>query len=129
MQEEQTKKGNLGKPQSKQAVKNQIESYMSNAKKDHSSQYLGVSFNNKTNKYTAQIGVKYKVIYLGSFDTEIKAAKVRDKATKKYLGKFGYYNFPISATVKTALTPLSIVKDAVNVVTGEAFDDLADGEL
>lgn len=53
----------------------------------------------------------------------------------------------ISATVKTALTPIAIVKDAVNVVTGEeagatkdllssaasdvedGFDDLGDGEV
>lgn len=59
----------------------------------------------------------------------------------------GFFSNIISATVKTALTPLAVVKDAVNVVTGEeaeatkkhlkstkkdvedAFDDLGDSEF
>jgi hypothetical protein len=59
----------------------------------------------------------------------------------------GFLSKMFSATVKTALTPVAIVKDAVNVVTGEeadatklllesaaedmseAADDLGDGEL
>lgn len=59
----------------------------------------------------------------------------------------GFLSNIISATVKTALTPVAIVKDAVNIVTGEdadatkkllssakkdaedAMDDLGDAEL
>lgn len=59
----------------------------------------------------------------------------------------GFFGNIISATVKTALSPIAIAKDAVNIATGEeadatkkllesakedasdAFDDLADGEL
>lgn len=59
----------------------------------------------------------------------------------------GFFSNIISATVKTALTPLAIVKDAVDVVTGEepentkrllnsankdaikGADDLVEGEL
>lgn len=59
----------------------------------------------------------------------------------------GFFSNILSATVKTALTPVAVVKDAVNIVTGEevestkkllesvkedaeeAFDDLGDGEL
>jgi hypothetical protein len=59
----------------------------------------------------------------------------------------GFFSNIISATVKTALTPLAIVKDAINVVTGEtpsatkdllesaredtseAFNDLGESEL
>lgn len=59
----------------------------------------------------------------------------------------GFFSNIISAAVKTTLTPLAIVKDAVNVVTGEevdatkellesakddvqeATDDLCDGEM
>jgi len=59
----------------------------------------------------------------------------------------GFFSNILSATVKTALTPIAVVKDAVNVVTGEeadetkkllesagddvkeATDDLADGEV
>lgn len=59
----------------------------------------------------------------------------------------GFLTNLISATVKTALTPIAVVKDVVNVATGEdadatkkllssaaedvsdAGDDLGDGEL
>lgn len=59
----------------------------------------------------------------------------------------GFFSNILSATVKTALTPIAVVKDTVNIVTGEevestkkllesikedaeeAFDDLGDGEL
>jgi hypothetical protein len=59
----------------------------------------------------------------------------------------GFFSNIISATVKTVLTPVAVVKDVVNVVTGEdadstksllesaqedasdAFNDLGDGEL
>lgn len=59
----------------------------------------------------------------------------------------GFLSNLISATVKTVLTPVAVVKDAVNVVTGEeadatkellesaaediknAGDDLSDGEV
>lgn len=59
----------------------------------------------------------------------------------------GFFSNIISATVKTALTPVAVVKDVVNIATGEevdstkkllssakndaedAFDDLGDGEL
>jgi hypothetical protein len=59
----------------------------------------------------------------------------------------GFFSNIISATVKTALTPVAVVKDVVNVATGEeadatknlvrsagedvadAFDDLGDGEM
>lgn len=59
----------------------------------------------------------------------------------------GFLSNILGATVKTVLTPVAIVKDVVNVVTGEeadatknllesakedasdAFDDLGDGEF
>mgnify|MGYP000058591777 CR=1 FL=1 len=59
----------------------------------------------------------------------------------------GFLSSIVSATIKTALTPVAVVKDAVNVVTGqeadatkrllessaedvkESFDDLGDGEF
>ena len=64
-----------------------------------------------------------------------------------YICSMGFFSNIISATVKTALTPVAIVKDVVNVVTGDdadatkkllssakedaedAFDDLGDAEL
>jgi hypothetical protein len=59
----------------------------------------------------------------------------------------GFLSSIVSATIKTTLTPVAVVKDAVNVVTGqeadatkrllessaedvkESFDDLGDGEF
>lgn len=59
----------------------------------------------------------------------------------------GFFTNIISATVKTVLTPIAVVKDVVNIATGneadatkdllesaredasDAFDDLGDGEL
>jgi len=59
----------------------------------------------------------------------------------------GFFSNIVSATVKTVLTPVAVVKDVVNIATGEdadstkkllesakndaeeAFDDLGDGEL
>jgi hypothetical protein len=34
----------------------------------------------------------------------------------------GFFSSIVSATIKTALTPLAVVKDAVNVVTGQEAD-------
>lgn len=34
----------------------------------------------------------------------------------------GFFSEIISATVKVALTPLAVVKDAVNIVTGQEAD-------
>ena len=59
----------------------------------------------------------------------------------------GFFSNILGATVKTVLTPVAVVKDVVNIATGEeadatknllqsanddvsdAFDDLADGDL
>jgi hypothetical protein len=59
----------------------------------------------------------------------------------------GFLTGLFTATIKTALTPIAVVKDAINVVTGdevdatsnllgsaaenvaESFEDLGDGEL
>lgn len=38
----------------------------------------------------------------------------------------GFFSKLISATVKTALTPVAIVKDAVNVATGQEADATKD---
>jgi hypothetical protein len=61
--------------------------------------------------------------------------------------KMGFFSNMVSATIKTALTPVAIVKDVVNVATGEevestknliqsaqqdvseGLDDLVDGEI
>ncbi len=36
--------------------------------------------------------------------------------------RMGFFTNIVSATIKTALTPVAVVKDAVNIVTGEDAD-------
>lgn len=61
------------------------------SRKNSLSKYVGVTKTN--NKWTSYINVNNKKIYLGQFDDEIEAAKVRDIATKKYFGEYGNLNF------------------------------------
>jgi hypothetical protein len=42
------------------------------------------------------------------------------------MGLFGILGNVVSATVKTALTPVAVVKDAYNVATGEEADTTKD---
>ena len=72
--------------------------------KNSSSKYLGVrlktsKYKEKTYKYwVAYIGINNKEIYLGRFESEIEAAKARDKASIKYYGEFAGLNFKQSKT-------------------------------
>jgi hypothetical protein len=50
----------------------------------------GYRWNKQTNKWTAQIGINYKVINLGSFINEQDAIKARREAEQKYFGEFAY---------------------------------------
>jgi hypothetical protein len=60
--------------------------------KRNTSGYVGVSLKNKNGKYIAQIGNrhngKFRVIYLGQFDTAREAAMVRDARVKEMHGEF-----------------------------------------
>jgi hypothetical protein len=59
-----------------------------------SSKYKGVSWKKQTCKWSANIGFEYKDIHLGSFNSEVDAAKAYDEAAKKYHGEFACLNFP-----------------------------------
>lgn len=56
------------------------------------SKYKGVSYNKKDKKYTANIRLNYKLIYGGSFDKEIDAAKKYNEMSLQYHGEFGNRN-------------------------------------
>lgn len=58
------------------------------------SQYIGVSWHGRDQKWRAQIRVGGRNILLGNFDDEIEAAKARDKAARKYFKQFASLNFP-----------------------------------
>lgn len=57
--------------------------------KNNSSGYKGVSWYPLTKKWKARIGVNYKRIALGYFDTPEEAYKAYCEASKKYHGEFG----------------------------------------
>ena len=73
-----------------------------NKAKNHvnpSSRYKGVSLTKGVckRKWRARIQVNRRMIPIGSFESEIDAAKAYDKAAKKYFGEFAYVNFPESS--------------------------------
>lgn len=56
------------------------------------SKYKGVLWHKKNRKWTGQIVINYKKIYLGSFVNEAEAAKAYNKAALEYYGKFAKLN-------------------------------------
>lgn len=63
-----------------------------------SSKYKGVSLHKQSNRFMAKVAVNSKNIYLGSFNSEIEAAKAYDKVAKIYHGEFAKLNFNDGAT-------------------------------
>lgn len=63
---------------------------------DNTSGFKGVCVNR--DKWRAQITVRNKVIYLGSFLDPALAASAYDRAAKNHFGKFANLNFPKSNT-------------------------------
>jgi len=63
-------------------------------RKGLSSKYKGVAWKKEKKKWRAQMHFNGKLIFLGYFKEEIKAAKAYDKAAKKHYGQFACLNFP-----------------------------------
>ena len=57
------------------------------------SRFIGVSVDKRNGHYTSKIQIHGKGIYLGSFKTEIDAARAHDEAAKKYHKDFARLNF------------------------------------
>ncbi len=66
-------------------------SYNRKVHKNNKSGYKGVG--TQKNDYYVEIGFKGKRIYLGRYKDPVEAAKVYDKAAKKYHGEFARLNF------------------------------------
>jgi len=62
------------------------------ATKNCSSQFKGVNFHKKAMKWQARICVNNKDKHLGSFDTEIEAAKAYNEAAKELFGDYALCN-------------------------------------
>ena len=59
-----------------------------------SSQFIGVCFYKRHNRWAVNISHKGKKIFLGYFDTETDAARAYDEAARKYHKEFARLNFP-----------------------------------
>jgi hypothetical protein len=71
-------------------------------RKNGTSKFIGVWFVKVKGKWESRITHKGKLIYIGSFDSEIAAAKAYDAAAKKYHGEFARLNFPEETTPSRA---------------------------
>jgi len=66
-----------------------------------SSRFRGVRWHRVRKKWSAQIGVDYKSIYLGLFPSEEAAAGAYDEAALEFFGELASLNFPrVNATPK-----------------------------
>jgi hypothetical protein len=59
----------------------------------HSSSFKGVNWNKRNKKWQTSIRYNKKFIWLGRFNSEIKAAKAYDAKAKELFGEFAYTNF------------------------------------
>jgi hypothetical protein len=59
-----------------------------------SSQYRGVRFRKKSVRWVVVLRHQGKKIWIGSFKTELEAARAYDAAARKYHGEFARLNFP-----------------------------------
>jgi hypothetical protein len=79
-------------------------------RKNPYSKYKGVSFKKRTKKWNVQIRYDGQSRFIGSFDSEIEAAKAYDKDAKKHHGEFAVLNFPDSPKIKALLrTQVSLI--------------------
>ncbi|MFA7100704.1 MAG: HNH endonuclease [Bacilli bacterium] len=70
-------------------------------RKNTSSKYKGVSWMKRNKKWIAYVCINRITIYLGIYNSESNAAKVYDKAAKKYHGEFARLNFKESNNQNT----------------------------
>ena len=67
-------------------------SYNRRSVKNTTSQYKGVHYNKRLQRWRAQIGVEGKYLDLGNFDSESEAAKAYNDAARLHFGEHAYLN-------------------------------------
>jgi hypothetical protein len=66
----------------------------------NSSRYKGVHWDSRNNNWRPMICKNYKILNLGSFKSEVEAAKAYDAKAKELYGEFACLNFPIKVVIK-----------------------------
>jgi hypothetical protein len=85
-------KGTMDDPVEAQSALDLIKSFLPKKNEVPSSEYYGVCYDQRNKRWKAQIIVQKSKSNLGSFDTEVKAAKAYDKIAKEMSNK--QLNFP-----------------------------------
>lgn len=56
--------------------------------------YKGIKLSKNKKRWEARITVNKKQIHLGTFDTDVEAAKIYDSHAMQFFGEFAFLNFP-----------------------------------
>lgn len=80
-------------------VCNNSQNLQSQAKRRGGSQYKGVSWTQREQKWRSAIKVNGRRLHLGYFDNESKAAMAYDRAAKEHFGEFARLNSPGEAAI------------------------------
>lgn len=62
------------------------------SRKEHSSRYKGVSYDNNTGQWRAALQVEGETIHLGLYNSEESAAFAYNEAARQHFGEFAYQN-------------------------------------
>jgi len=88
--------------------------------KDSKIKYIGVIYKadgKRIKRYYASIYVNKKKMSLGYYNTEVEAAKARDKASIENYGEFARLNFPINSGFSKKSNGIAIRGEVFEVIT------------